>query len=404
MPRVRELEVFRLVLPYGRRPESILVKLTDYGGMTGWGEVVQPGEPRTGRTQAATAALATAGTIPGEGTAEKARDRDTVAVPSAARPLRSGPAGRAGAGAAGERDHVLGKTWAILEESLGPELLGVDWEHPDELGELPGGTAVDLACWDLWARMRGVPLAHAIGGTRTSLMATVHLAAERSLEAMVARVNRHVCAGYAHVTLDVHPGWDVEPVRAVRAAYPALALAVDARGAYTDVSALEALAAYDVTAIERPFGGPGGAPDLDLHAELQERVTSLVAIEVHSVPALKEAIAARAGSALLLRPSRFGRLRAVRQAHDLAVAAGWDITAAGGSGTGLARAATVAVASLPGCTLPSDVTEPPRSAQIVTPPVGASDGVVAVPLTQPGLGHLVDEDRVRRLATDSFRL
>ncbi|MEU0572612.1 O-succinylbenzoate-CoA synthase, partial [Nonomuraea sp. NPDC005983] len=69
----------------------------------------------------------------------------------------------------------------------------------------------------------------------------------------------------------------------------------------------------------------------------------------------------------------------------------------------LARAATVAVASLPGCTLPCDVTQPPRNNQIVTPIVGANAGVIAVPLTQPGLGHTIDEPRVRRLAKDSFR-
>ncbi|MDH2424107.1 enolase C-terminal domain-like protein [Sphaerisporangium sp. TRM90804] len=356
MPRVRELEVFRLVLPYGRRPETILIKLTDYGGMTGWGEAVQSPDR---------------GDVPEGGAAEH--------DPSA-------------------------KTWATLEESLGPALLGVDWNHPDDLGDVPGGAAVDLACWDLWGRMQGVPLAHALGGTRTSLIATVRLAAERSLEAMVARVNRHVCAGYAHVTLDIHPGWDVEPVRAVRSAYPALALAVDGRGAYTETSALEALDGYGVTAIERPFGGPGNSPDLELHARLRERVSAAVAVEVHSVDAVERAVAERAGNALLLRPSRFGSLRAVRRAHDRAAGAGWDITAAGGRGTGLARAATVAVASLPGCTLPSDVNEPPRNAQIVTPPVGASGGVVAVPLTQPGLGHLVDEERVRRLAHGSFRL
>ncbi|MEV7969345.1 enolase C-terminal domain-like protein [Sphaerisporangium sp. NPDC088356] len=401
MPRVRELEVFRLVLPYGRRPESILVKLTDYGGMTGWGEVVQSPDRRSHRAGApGTARLGGSA----HGTDETAGTRDRAAHDEAAYDAGAHEAGEAVRGRAeGERDQLVAKTWTTLEESL-PALLGVDWEHPDELGTIPGGTAVDLACWDLWARMRGVPLAHALGGTRTSVMATVRLPAERSLDAMVARVNRHVCAGYAHVTLDVHPGWDVEPVRAVRQAYPVLALAVDGRGGYTETTALEALESYGVTAIERPFGGPDAAADLDLHADLQERVSSLVAIEVHSVAALEEAIAARAGSALLLRPSRFGSLRAVRLAHDRAVAAGWDITAAGGRGTGLARAATVAVASLPGCTLPSDVTEPPRSAQIVTPPVGASGGVVAVPLTQPGLGHLVDEDRVRRLASDSFKL
>jgi O-succinylbenzoate synthase len=343
MPRVRELEVFRLALPYGRRPESILVRLTDYGGMTGWGEVVQVPDRRS-------------------------------------------------------NEEELVKTWTSLEESLAPALLGMDWEHPGELGIVPGGPAADMACWDLWARMTGVPLSHALGGTRTSLIATVRLAADRSPEGTVARVNRHVCAGYAHVTLDIHPGWDVEPVRAVRNAYPGLVIAVDGRGAYTDASQLEALDAYGVATIERPFAG------LDAHAALQERVSAMVAVEAHSVAELETAIEARAGRALLLRPSRFGSLTEVRRAHDRAAAAGWDITCSGGRGTGLARAATVAVGALPGCTLPADVAEPPRSAQIVTPPVGASGGVVAIPLTQPGLGHLVDEDRVRRLAKDSFKV
>ncbi|MEU6411251.1 enolase C-terminal domain-like protein [Microbispora sp. NPDC046933] len=331
MPRVRELEVFRMTLPYGRRPETVLIKITDYGGMVGWGEAVDPAE--------------------------------------------AGP----------------------LERAL-PALIGLDWEHPSELGEIPGGAAGDMACWDLWGRMNGVPLAHALGGSRTSLIATVRLAADRSLESMVARVNRHVCAGYGHVTLDVHPGWDVEPLRAVRAAYPGLAIAVDGRGAYTEIAQLEALDAYGVVAIERPF------KDLLTSADLQDRVSAAVAVEVTSVSELDEAVSLKAGRAMLLRPARFGSLGAVRLAHDRAVEAGWDIVCAGGLGAGLARAATVAVASLPGCSLPSDVAEPPRSAQVVLPPVGASGGVVAVPLTQPGLGHTVDEDRVRRMARESFRV
>ncbi|MEW9529830.1 enolase C-terminal domain-like protein [Microbispora sp. NPDC049125] len=320
-----------MTLPYGRRPETVLVKLTDYGGMVGWGEVVEPAEG------------------------------------------------------------------GQLESSL-PALLGVDWEHPYDLGAIPGGAAGDMACWDLWGRMAGVPLAHALGGSRTSLIATVRLTADRSLESMVARVNRHVCAGYGHVTLDIHPGWDVEPLRAVRAAYPGLAIAVDGRGAYTETAQLEALDAYGVVAIERPF------KDLLSSADLQDRVSAAVAVEVDTVAGLDEAVDVRAGRALLLRPARFGSLGAVRQAHDRAVAAGWDIVCAGGLGAGLARAATVAVASLPGCSLPSDVAEPPRSAQVVMPPVDASGGVVAVPLTQPGLGHTVDESRVRRMARESFRV
>jgi len=332
MPQVRALEVFRVVLPFGRRTESLLVKLTDQGGMTGWGETLRP-DP---------------------------------------------------------------KTWSRLEESLSALLMGVDWEHPDSVPS--GDPAVDMACWDLWTRMRGVPLADAIGGTRTSLMATVRLTPDASVDSLVTRVNQQVCAGYGHVTLDVRPGWDVEPVRAVRAAYPALTLAVDGGGAYADGGQLVALDAYGLEVIERPFP----VADLYAHAALQDQVTASVAVEVRTNAALDDYLTLRAAKVLLLRPTAFTSLSDARRAHDRAVAAGWDIQCAGGEGAGLARAATVAVASLPGCTLPCDVTQPPRNNQIVDPIVGANVGVIAVPLTQPGLGHTVDETRVRRLAKDCF--
>ncbi|MEU1385274.1 MULTISPECIES: enolase C-terminal domain-like protein [unclassified Nonomuraea] len=332
MPRVRELEVFRLVLPYGARSESLLVKLTDHGGMTGWGEAVSP-EP---------------------------------------------------------------KAWSRLEESLAALLIGVDWEHPDAVPS--GDPAVDMACWDLWTRMRGVPLAHAIGGTRTSVMATVRLAPDPSVESLVARVNQQVCAGYGHVTLDIRPGWDVEPVRAVRRAYPALTLAVDGGNAYTDLGQLVALDSYGLEVIERPF--PLG--DVHAHAALQDEVAASVAVEVRSTAELDDYLTLRAARVLLLRPTAFPSLSEARRAHDRAAAAGWDIQCAGGQGAGLARAATVAIASLPGCTLPCDVTQPPKQNQIVTPLVGANAGVIAVPLTQPGLGHTIDESRLGRLAKESF--
>ncbi|MEU8246153.1 enolase C-terminal domain-like protein [Nonomuraea sp. NPDC048916] len=332
MPRVRELEVFRAVLPYGRRTESLIVKLTDHGGMTGWGETVSPAP----------------------------------------------------------------KAWSRLEESLAALLIGVDWEHPDSVPS--GDSAVDMACWDLWTRMRGMPLADAIGGTRTSLMATVRLTPDASTESLVTRVNQQVCAGYGHVTLDIRPGWDIEPVRAVRAAYPALTLAVDCGGAYTDRGQLVALDSYGLEVIERPFP----VTDVYAHASLQDEVAASVAVEVCATSDLDDYLTLRAARVLLLRPTAFPSISEARRAHDRAAAAGWDIQCSGGQGAGLARAATVAVASLPGCTLPCDVTQPPRNNQIVSPIVGANAGVIAVPLTQPGLGHTVDETRVRRLAKDYF--
>ncbi|MFB9838379.1 O-succinylbenzoate synthase, partial [Actinoallomurus acaciae] len=73
-------------------------------------------------------------------------------------------------------------------------------------------------------------------------------------------------------------------------------------------------------------------------------------------------------------------------------------------GFGVGQAAAVAVASLPGCDLPSDVTETPTATAVVSPPVSVNGGVVAVPLTQPGLGHDIDEAMVARLARQSLRI
>ena len=348
MPRVIGFDAFRVAMPRARRPESILVRLTAEDGGAGWGEVRSPG--------------------PGD------------------------------------------DTWTEIEERIGPALLGVDWDRPEDiagLAQLAGrraAAAVDIACWDLWCRGRGVPVAHALGGTRTSVVTGARLSAEPPLESLAGRVNRYIGAGYARITLDVRPGWDVEPVRTVRLAYPALALQVDAGNAYSespeDLTALEALGADGLLAIERPF--PGG--DLGAYTRLQRRIDTPLAPGLGDLDSLEAAIAQEAGRTLSLRVARFGGLTAARAAHDLAYAAGWGVWCAGPGPFGIGQAAAVAVASLPGCTLPSDVTEIAGGPRFVSPPVRSTGGVVAVPLTQPGLGHDVDEELIARLADRTLRI
>ena len=345
MPRIEGFEAYRMAMPRGRRPESILVRVRGDDGATGWGEVA-----------------------------------------------------------------ASDACWADIEERVGPALLGLDWELPEEvvgvggLGGRAAASAIDIACWDLWCRRQGSPLSHALGGTRTSIVAGARLSAERMLDVLLTRVNRLVSGGYARVTLAVRPGWDIEPVRAVRQAFPALALQVDAGESYTEsrahLSALEALDAYGLLAIERPFPGA----ELEAHARLQRRVTTPVCLDPADLETVDAAIALEAGRMLGLRISRLGGLTAARGAHDRALASGWDAWCGGASGFGIGQAAAVALASLPGCDLPSDVSETPPRTAVVSPPVRATGGVVAVPLTQPGLGHEIDEDQVARMARRAIRI
>lgn len=362
MPRIHGFDAYRVAMPHGRRPESLLVRVTT-GEAVGWGEVAFPLEPQ-----------------------DHPADRPETD------------------GAAAER------IWADLEGRLAPALLGAEWDGPEDvaglvqLGAHPAAAAVDIACWDLWCRLRGAPVSHALGGTRTSVVTGARIGRTLSLDTLVTQVNRYVGGGYARVTVEVRPGWDVEPIRAIRAAFPALALVADAGGAYTEspghLTALEALDGYGLLAIERPFR----TGELAAHARLQRQLATLLCPDIDDVDTLDAAIGMEAGKALSLRVGRLGGLTATRAAHDRAYAAGWQVWCGSTGAFGIGQAAAVAVASLPGCTLPSDVTGLAGGPQFVSPPLRSNGGMVAVPLTQPGLGHDVDVEAVTRLATRRLRV
>jgi L-alanine-DL-glutamate epimerase-like enolase superfamily enzyme len=82
----------------------------------------------------------------------------------------------------------------------------------------------------LWTRLgvdeavatAGVPVGHLVG-----------IPEDRSVDALVARVGELVrSARTARVRVKIEPGWDIEPMRALRDAFPGLALQADANGSY----------------------------------------------------------------------------------------------------------------------------------------------------------------------------
>jgi O-succinylbenzoate synthase len=96
-----------------------------------------------------------------------------------------------------------------------------------------------------------------------------------------------------------------------------------------------------------------------------------------------------------------GGLTAAVAAHDLAREHGIPVWCGGMYEFGVGRAANVAISSLPGFVLPSDVSGSDKyyTRDVVTPPIRAEGGTVRVPWDTPGLGHDVDEEFVRAQAT-----
>jgi O-succinylbenzoate synthase len=296
-----------------------------------------------------------------------------------------------------------------------PRLLGTDWDHPRQAAAAWAGirgnefakAGVDVAVWSLWAGAQGLSLAAALGGTRGSVVAGVSLGIEPTIDDLLEQVRLQTEAGYPRVKLKIAPGWDVEPVREVRAAFGDLDLHVDANGIYTEsddhLAALTALDDHGLTMIEQPF-----APrNLLAHARLQERIATPVCLDesVETLDDLHTAITLKALRVLNIKVSRMGGLTPAVAAHDLAGAEGIPVWCGGMHEFGIGRAANIAISSLPGFSLPSDVSASAKyyARDIIVPAVVADHGVVQVPHS-PGLGYRVDEGFIAENTLDTVEL
>jgi O-succinylbenzoate synthase len=354
MIRIDRVELRRVRLPLvhqfrtsshaKRELEHILVTLTSTDGAVGWGEIASP----------------------------------------------SGPYYSA---------ETVDSCWAVARSFLAPIVLGAGWEHPSELaaamakvrGNHFARAGFDMAAWALWSEASGVPLAKALGGDRARVEAGVSLGIEPTVDDLLEQVALRVGEGYRRVKLKIAPGWDVNPVRAVREAFPGVPVHVDANGAYPvdEVAVFRQLDHLGLVMIEQPYA-PRALVD---HAALQAVLGTPLCLDesIEEVDDLVTALRLRAGRVLNVKVSRMGGLTQAVRAHDLALAHGMPVWCGGMHEFGIGRAANVALSSLPGFTLPSDVSGSAKyyARDITTAPVTCESGWVEVPVVA-GLGREPD--------------
>jgi O-succinylbenzoate synthase len=214
--------------------------------------------------------------------------------------------------------------------------------------------AVAAALLDLRLAAAGRDLPSWLGAVRDRVPAGVAMGFAPTVDALLAEVADHVAAGYRRVKLKVRPGWDVEPVRAVRSAWPDLPLGVDANGSYRqgDV-ALGRLDGLGLVEIEQPLP----ADDLVGLASVARHLATPVCLDesVTSLGTLEAALALGALDHLNLKPARVGGLDAALAVLGRAEAAGIPVWVGGMLATGVGKAVDVALAALPGVTLPGDL-------------------------------------------------
>lgn len=273
---------------------------------------------------------------------------------------------------------------AVLRRFLCPALLA--GRSAGVVGHPMATAALEAAVLHLRLTAAGTDLAAWAGAVRDRVRCGVAVGIASSIDDLLAEVAEHVATGYQRVKLKVRPGWDVEPVQAVRSTWPDLPVGVDANGAYRRSDLDGALARLDglgLVEIEQPLP----ADDLCGLAEVARGLETPVCLDesVTSVAALEAALALGAGAHVNLKPGRVGGVAEALRIHDLAVARGVPLWVGGMLDTGVAKAVTVALAALPGATLPGDIPSSHRwfTTDLTDPWEVAPDGTMAVrPLGQ----------------------
>lgn len=293
----------------------------------------------------------------------------------------------------------------ILLDFALPLLGGKPVTHPTEVppllapirGHPMAKAAVEAAVWDLYAQRERKPLAAALGGTRDRVPAGVSVGIQPDLRTLVARVEGYVAQGYRRVKLKVKPGWDLDPVAAVRERFPDLPLSVDANAAYRpeDAPHLRKLDRFGLLMIEQPLA----YDDLLGHARLAEALRTPLCLDesLFSPHRAWEALELGACRIINVKQGRLGGPTAALEVHTLAQERGVPLWCGGMLETGIGRALNTALASLPGFTLPHDISATDRyyAEDIACPPFRLEEGFIPVP-QGPGLGVEVDLERLHR--------
>ena len=267
------------------------------------------------------------------------------------------------------------------------------------LGGQMAKAALETAILDAQLKSQNISLASYLGATKEKVECGVSVGIAHNLDALAQEVASYVDAGYRRIKLKIEPGWDIEAVKRIRTAYPQIPLQVDANQAYSrdDGKHLAKLDDFNLLLIEQPLD----EHDILGHALLAKEVKTPICLDesIISLQSAEDALALKATTVINIKPGRVGGYIESVKIHDFCLERKIPVWCGGMLETGIGRAANVALAALPGFTLPGDTSASARYfKQDVTVPFVMEDGYLHVP-TGPGIGVEPDMEFLEEITT-----
>jgi len=298
--------------------------------------------------------------------------------------------------------------WHVLSDFLIPAVLGQDIAAPQDVpahfkkvrGHPMAKAGLENAIWDLHARAQGVPLSEMLGGVRSRVEVGVSIGIQPTLEGLLERVGQFVDKGYRRIKMKIEPGWEIEPISAVREQHPNIKLMADANSAFSldHVDLFKQMDPFNLLMIEQPLH----YDDIYDHAKLQAQINTPICLDesIHSPLHARWAIQIKACRIINMKVSRVGGLTNAVEIHNMCAQAGVQNWCGGMLETGVGRATNLHLATMPNFVLPADISATERYyiEDIAEPGfhLNEEDSTITVP-AGPGIGVEVQPERVEKV-------
>ena len=309
---------------------------------------------------------------------------------------------------------TAGTAWHVIKDFIGPSISGQDVRDANDFqnrvekirGHNLAKAGVEMALWDLLGRRKGCSLQKLLGGNVSRVKVGVSVGLQSSPEALVETVGKYLKTGYGRIKIKIKPGRDVVDASAVRKAFPEILLQVDANSAYTlqTWQVLKPLDKLKLLLIEQPLH----EDDIWDHRKVQQEMRTPICLDESIVTPrhARYALEMKACKIINIKAGRVGGLSQAVAIHDLCHTRCVPVWCGGMLETGVGRASNLALASLPGFSLPGDISASDRYyIEDITKERFTlnSDSTIDVP-TDLGLGVNVNLKTLNKFTLEKLRL
>ena len=128
--------------------------------------------------------------------------------------------------------HVLGKM--IIPRLLHTEVGGpADFMSKFKfiIGNRLAKAAIENALWEILSQRTGKSIKTLLGGTQNEIKVGVSLGIEKDISTLFKMIEKYLKQGYHRTKIKIHPGQDVEVIKAIRKEFGDITLTVDANSA-----------------------------------------------------------------------------------------------------------------------------------------------------------------------------